>query len=814
MRERQAFPVFLNPFLEPLGPVPGGMPERRFSLPIEPLTPLFGREDDLRAVQALLDEDGVRLVTLTGPPGVGKTRLAFALYAGWKPATGAVAAFIPLSVVADASLVLPTIAYGLNVPPEGGAPLVERVAAMLGAQPAWLVLDNFEQIVTAASDVIELLRRCPHLTIVVTSRAALRVRGEYEYQVQPLALPAANQLHRPAELATNPAVALLLDRARAGQAGITLTEANAAALAAICARLEGIPLAIELAAAWLKLFPPDRLLERLSHDLELLRAGARDLPERQRTLVNAIAWSDNLLDDEERRLFHTLAVFGEGWSLAAAQVVCALDDVPRDEHELLDGLSSLLGKSLIQRRTDSSGEPRFRMLVMIRRYALRQLEESGLADAARDRHARVFMRLVEEAAPHLYGADQAQWLQRLEMELGNLRAALRWLVDRRRKADALRFAAGLENFWLVHDHLDEGQRWLEEALSLDVEIDRRTEAEARRALATLMLRLGAYLRAGSLYRTILSFAREQQHDALERQTLIDLASVYFISGDLDEARTHFRQVLDLGRAAGDWRVVARTLNQLGEIARFRGDDALAEQRYRQSLALWQGLAERERIAMVLHNLAPVVARIGDRRQAAELFAESLAISHELRHVHGAALCLLGIAGVIDGDRAASIEAAGILSAADALRASIGVQWQPVDRAEFERSRVAVLARLDGETFDDAWKAGKALSLDDAAGSAMRLLDGVLGIPAVSGRRPRPSRLPGGLSRREYEVVQQIALGLTNREIAGVLSLSEKTIEMHVSHSLTKLDVRSRTQLAAWFVGLRLPDDVPADSFSP
>ena len=805
MRERQAFPPFLNP----LGPATGEIPDRRFHIPIEPLTPLFGRENDLSAVHALLAEDGVRLVTLTGPPGVGKTRLGFALYASWEQAIGDIAAFVPLAAVADASLVLPTIAYGLSVLPEGSAPLAERVAAALNTGPALLVLDNFEQVITAASDVIDLLRRCPGLTVVVTSRAALRVRGEYEYQVLPLVLPEADQLRRLAELAANPAVALLLDRARAGQAGIALTEANAAALAAICVRLEGMPLAIELAAAWLKLFPPDRLIERLSHDLELLRDGARDLPERQRTLINAIAWSDNLLDERERRLFHTLAVFGEGWSLAAAQVVCAIDDVPLDERELLDGFSSLLDKSLIQRLIGTSGEPRFRMLAMLRHYALRQLEASGQAEAARDRHADVFSRLVEEAAPRLYGADQAKWLEHLEMELGNLRAALRWLIDRGRKAEALRFAAGLENFWLVHDHLDEGQRWLEEALSLDIEIDRRSEGEARRALASIMLRLGDYLRAGLLYRAILSFAREQQYDALERQTLIDLASVYFISGYLDEARTHFRQVLDLGQAAGDWRVVARALNQLGEIARFRGDDAVAAERYRQSLTLWRQLAERERIAMVLHNLAPVVARLGDRRQSAELFTESLEISRGLRHMHGVALCLLGIAGVIEGDRPAVIDAARILSAAETLRASIGVQWQPVDRAEFERSRVAVQARLDDETFASAWEAGKALTREGAVDTAMKLLDGMLSAGAAAGRRPRPSRFPGGLTRREYQVVQQIARGLTNREIAEALSLSKKTIEMHVSHSLTKLDVRSRAQLAAWFVGLALPDDVSA-----
>lgn len=696
---------------------------------------------------------------------------------------------------------LPTLARGLHVRRQRGEPLVARISAALQGKPTLLVLDNFEQLVPAAPDLAELLAACPRLKVLVTSRAVLQVRGEHDWPVPALALPVLARQAELGALATCPSMALLLDRARVIDPTLSLTRTNAATLAAICVRLEGIPLAIELAATWLKLFSPEMLLQRLERRLPLLRGGTRDLPDRHQTLASAIAWSDALLTSEERRLFQNLAVFVDGWTLEAAQTVCALDADEADQHAIEDNLASLLRKSLIQRETGADGKVRFRMLELIREYALTRLETGGAANALRERHAGYYLALVEEAAAHLYRADQAVWMERLEQELSNLLAALRWLIDRGEGELALRCAVGLENFWLVHDHLITGQRWLEEILAMPGLAYPRLQARARRCLAALLLRQGDYARARALYAMNVKFGREVGDDAFLAQTLLDLGSLDFISGDLDQARAHFEEALALGWNVEDHRTVAQTLNQLGELARFTGDEAGAAARYQQSLALWRALAEKERIAMVLRNLAPIIARQGDHRRAAALFSESLGLSWELRNTHGVALCLMGIAGAVSRGWATALRAAHLLGAAEALRASIGVQWEPVDRAEYERSVAACRTYLDSSAFATGWEHGQTLTLAEAVDLAM----GLLAAHADAERAPkakRPHRDPAfrGLTRREYEVVLQVALGKTNREIADTLFIAERTVETHVSHSLDKLGLRSRAQLAAWVAG--------------
>lgn len=761
------------------------------------LSTLFGRDTDIAGLRALLEREDVRLISLTGAPGIGKSRLAIEVAHDWHQSTGNDVRFVQLASISEPSLLLPTIALGFSMVETEDDSLIDRLAAWLRSQPSILVLDNFEQIVNASSDVVDLLLHAPALTIIVTSRTALRVRGEYEWNVLPLPEPRDQDRSSPESLESNPSVAMLLDRTWSGRRGNVLTSENAPSISGICTRLNGIPLAIELAAPWLRLFSPSDLLERLDRGFAFLSGGSRDLPDRHRTLSNAIGWSDQLLDPDERNLFRQLSVFRDGWTFPAAVAICS--DLPSEDvtGSMASGLSSLLDKNLVVRVDDGLENPRFSMYEMIHDYARSQLKKTDDSSTLHERHAVFYQALVHTAVPHLYQKDQAIWLERLERELGNIRSALRWMIDRGARLPALRLASGLENFWLIHDHLGEGQRWLEECLSMSGHHYPSSEARARSSLATLLMRRGEYERAERLHKRTLEFAQEEGDDELRAETLMSLGNLHFIAGDLSIAANHFHWALGIGQRMSEARIIARASNHLGEIERFTRKDADAARHYENSLALWRDVAVRERIAIVLHGLAPVVARLGDPHRAINLFKESLLISWELRHFHGAALCLSGIAGLIESMCADPVDAARLLGAANAMRESIGVRWQPVDVAEFDRSVSAVCRCLDSERYQRAFAEGADLDSNQAVDLAKLVLDS--GLVAESSKASRMSApiARGGLSRREFEIAHSVARGLTNREISECLHISEKTVEMHVSNAFRKLGFRSRLQLAAW-----------------
>jgi predicted ATPase/class 3 adenylate cyclase len=414
------------------------------NLPWQP-TPLLGRERELGEVADLLHREDVHLLTLTGPGGVGKTRLALQVAADileWFP-DGAF--FVELAPLTDPALLTSTVASVLGVREEGGRPVVEVLTAFLRDRQLLLALDNFEHLLPAAPVVSDLLRTCPGVKILATSRAPLHLRGEREYPVPALALPDPSRPEPVTQLIQYQAIRLFVERAQAAKPAFALTDENAAAVAEICRRLDGLPLALELAAARVKLLPPQALLERLDERLKLLTGGARDAPARQRTLRDAIAWSHDLLSPHDQTLFRRLAVFAGGCTLEAVEAVGNADG----ELDTLEGMASLIDESLLRQIDGPGDEPRFAMLETIREYGLERLEVSGESGTVQERHATYFASVAEALRPHLYGPDQGRTIRQLEAEQGNLRAALAWAVEHADAAIGLRLTANLRKFWLL-----------------------------------------------------------------------------------------------------------------------------------------------------------------------------------------------------------------------------------------------------------------------------------------------------------------------------------------------------------------------------
>ncbi len=458
------------------------------NLPVQP-TPFIGREKEVAGVAALLSREHVRLLTLSGPGGTGKTRLGLQVADELSDRFAEGVFFVNLAPIRDPEFVLPAIAQVLGIKEASEQSPLDLLQASLREQQVLLLLDNFEQVVRAALHVAALLAACPQLKIMVTSRMALHVRAEHEFVVPPLSLPDPARLPDLIELAQYEAVTLFVERAQAIKADFALTEVNARAIAEICVRLDGLPLAIELAAARIKLLPPQALLKRLSHRLEVLTGGAQDLPDRQQTLRNTIAWSYDLLAEQEQRLFRWLSIFVGGCTLEAAEALCQTGGEPTSS--LLEGVASLLDKSLVQQTEREGEEARLVMLETLREFGLESLQGYGELEAARGAHARYYLELAEQAEPELRGPEQVTWLHRLEQEYGNLRAALEWGLEEaaeqmaERRELALRLSAALEALWLQHGYYREARTFLERTLA-------RSEGESA-SLRARVLQAAAYV---------------------------------------------------------------------------------------------------------------------------------------------------------------------------------------------------------------------------------------------------------------------------------------------------------------------------------
>ena len=615
-------------------------PVRPLFLP-NPATPLVGRELEVAELVDLLGEPQVRLLTLTGVGGVGKTRLAVeaaraALASGVSPDG---TAFVGLASVGDPALVLPTIARVLGTRETSQASPLDALLEHLRDRRLLLVLDNLEHLLEAASGLASLVEGCPGLTVLTTSRAPLRLRGEREFPVPPLALPPTTRNPTEEQVLRAPSGRLFLERARAVSPDFRITDENAGAVAQLCWRLAGIPLALELAAARVRFMEPAALLSRL--DRALSTAWARDLPERQRTMRATLDWSHELLEGPERTLFRRLSVFAGGFTLEAAEEVGATGEL--GAYEIPEPLGRLVEQSLATVGGDASGGARYGMLEPVRQYAAGKLEEGGDAAPTRRRHAEHYLSLAETARPELMGTGHAAWLERLEQEHDNLREALRWALDSGEAEIGLRLVGSLYWFWWLHGHLGEGRRWVEVFLSgCGTEASGRARAMALYGAGELALGQGDLARSVALLEESVALYRELEDEAGVAIVVAELGQAVRASGAQDRASALSEEALALGRRLGRGDATAVALNTLGHIERQRGDVAAAMARHEESRGIFEGLGNKRGVAYTLSSLGVAAMEAGDTERASEVLRESLALYEELGDRAGVGLALINL----------------------------------------------------------------------------------------------------------------------------------------------------------------------------
>lgn len=804
----------------------------------QPLTKLIGRTAELHAVGRLLLDDTVRLLTLTGPGGIGKTRLGI-------QATRQLAdhfldgtVFVSLAPVASPVGVLEAIAQALGLALSGPLPLAQQIILHLQERELLLFLDNFEHLVAAAPDVAGLLQNCPSVKVLTTSRMPLNVSGEYLYPVPPLAQPVRYTVYTPSSLAEIESAQLFIQRAQAAHPQFQLTDANAPVIAQICARLEGLPLALELAAPLVRTLPLPAILSHLDHAIDLLVGGPQDLPPRQRALRRTIEWSYELLDDTEQRLLRRLSVFVGSFGLETVAAVCSEDSETVRSVAVLGLLTGLVNQSLLVRAESSQGKARFAMLETIREYALEQLEKSGEVETLRQAHADYFLTLAEAGERGMQSAEQEAWVLRLADEHSNLRAAQQWAQTTGNAALALGFCGALWRFWAMRGYTYEGCQWMAEALEL-ADYDGTTPAwavddgvQGRNLIKVLggagilayfqsyfdqaserweqSLALSRRLEDGTgeafaLY-GLAAVARERGDYPLAHQLYSESLAIYcrlddwwgigevqhnvaltlhYFQDDSEAALPISQESLTIFRSLGATWEVSNDLNMLGDIQYVLGDYVAARRYTEEALTLAEQLGGGARIARGLLQLGFLALQEGNRPVAADLFRRCLSLFKQSGRSRFGLYALLYTASLLADRQPAG--ATQLLAAFTTIRDAWGIGGSQTDAAEFVDVIARVRAAQDPTQFESAWQQGTSLSNPQVTDLALALLDAELSTQQAVSQTVSPSPL----TPRELEVLQLVASGLTDAQVAEQLVISPRTVNTHMTSIFNKLGVSSR-----------------------
>ena len=807
-----------------------------------PRTSFVGREQEMLEVKRLIPM--TRLLTLAGVGGSGKTRMALEVardLIGAYPDGVWMVALAPLS---EEGLVAQEVAWALGVTERPGEPLADTVVDFLGDKDTLLVLDNCEHLIEAAARLAQyLLHSCPRLKVLATSREPLGIAGEVVWQVVPLSLPDRDRPASVEDLMRYEALKLFVDRARLRLPDFELTEKNAGAVARVCRKLGGIPLAIELATARMGALAVEQVAQRLETSLDVLGGGSRTAAARQRTLRATLDWSHDLLSEDEKALFRRLSVFAGGWTLEAAEAVCSGGGV--EQEDVLDLLGTLVDKSLVVAGATSSGALRYGMLEPIRQYAKELLEQGGQAEVVQGQHGAFFLALAEEAEPELAGTTQGVWAERLEAEHDNMREVLSWLLEHEEGETALLLGAALWRFWIVRGYLSEGTKWLERVLAEGDPAASPARVKALEGIGWLAQFQGEYKRASAIYEEMLELSRglgdkgnmatalnslgtvaaQQGDNELARNLLQENLKVieeleaegdpatplkkFYVSnllgylaindeGDYARGTILWEESLALAREVGDDYSVGITLGNLGHVALLQRDFERAKSRSEEALVFANelGSAGVEIVPSACVNLGLATLGLGKLERAMGSFEEALVMSQDMGRTPQVIEALEGMASLA-GARRKAAHAARLWGAAEATREVTGIStFTPEEWALHEPHLALATSQLGDEAWQEALAEGRAMSLEEAAEYALRE-EADRAVATIAQEHLASAEPMGNLTPREREIVLLVAQGLTNRQVSTELSISERTAGNHVAKILKKLGLRSRAQIASW-----------------